>query len=111
MLEPRLIQIDDQNAPSIEAPGNELSCGASPGMAVTDQDYMVLQSSLESAHAKFLDQALQNELIGRSDEDEPDEQANRRDQHRIHKPGLPRHRHDVAVAHRGNADHGEIHDV
>lgn len=111
MFEPHVIEIDDQNATPVEASGNELSRGAPPGVAVADQDYMVLQSSLKSAHAKFLDQALQNQLIGRSDEDEPDEQANLRDQHRVHQPGLARHRHDVAVAHRGDADHREVHDV
>ena len=80
-------------------------------MTVADDDDVILQTALKLAHTKILDQTLQDQLIRRPDEDEPDEQANRRHQDRIDQPRLLRNRHDVAVANSGNADHGEVHDV
>ena len=56
--------------------------------AVAEHDDMVGELFLDASHAPFLPSAPDDVSIGRADEYEEDEDADRRDDHRFEQPGL-----------------------
>src|SRR5690606_11453072 len=74
-------------------------------------DDMVGELLLDAGHAPFLPTALEDDSIGRADEDEEDQDADRGDDHGFDQSRLAAHRHDVAVSGRRDRDHRKIDDV
>ena len=67
--------------------------------------------ALDAAHPPSLPDVAEQELIGGPEEDQPDEDADRRDEEGVEHPRPLGDRHDVAVADRGDGDHREVEHV
>ena len=71
----------------------------------------LLKVLLESCHMPSFPCPAENEGVGRADEDQHEEDADRRHHQRVEHAGVVGHRDDVAIAGGGDADHREIDDV
>ena len=69
---------------------------------------MILQFLNGPFHAVFLPKALDDHLVGRADEREDYQEANRRQQERIRQTRRRTHGNNVAIAHRGHRHQHEV---
>ncbi len=80
-------------------------------IAKAADDDMFVKTGLQRSHTVILHVAANDELVGRSQEQEPDGDPCRCHHEGVDESGSRSHRRDVAVAHRADRDHREIHDV
>jgi len=99
------IRVDDHDAMASQG---QLRGRIATAVAVAADDHMPGHLLLHPRHPPPLDPALQHQLVSGADEQQPHEQAHRRDERRIDQPRPVGHRHDVAIADGGDADRGEI---
>ena len=85
--------------------------GDRAAVAEAADDHVVLQVCLQTHDAPFLDEPLDDQLVRRPEEQQPDEDPHGRDKKSIDQPCLVRDRHDVAVADGRDRDHREIKNV
>ena len=79
--------------------------------AETGDDDMIVQIGLNACHAPPVEDVAEEEIIGGAEEEQHHEDADRRDDERVEHPRRIAHRHDIAVADRGDGDRGEIEHV
>ncbi|OHT17721.1 hypothetical protein BHE75_04671 [Sphingomonas haloaromaticamans] len=103
--------VDGDDAVGRRAAGDQLARGFRSAGAEAGDDDMVLQVALDHAHPELLPQALEHEVVGGSQEEQPYEQPDRRHHERIEHPRPIGDGNDIAEADGRDGDHREIEHV
>ena len=105
------VLVDDHQLLRLPAAQQQLGRGDGAAVPESAEDHVIAQVLLQSSHAPFLDDSLDDELVSRAEKDEPHEDPHGRDEERVDQPRRVGHGHDVAVTHGRDGDHREVDDV
>src|SRR5215208_4967648 len=110
-FDPVGIGVDDNDLCDIGASSEQFFESLLATAAKTREHDMIVQSSLNLPHAPVLPAVLEQKFRGRSEEDQPQEDADRRDQECVDQARPLAYRDDVAIADRRNGNHRQIDNV
>src|SRR6476469_7646004 len=110
-LDPLCIGVDDNDVASSDACGEQLLKSLLAAATEAREHDMIVQGSLDLPHAPILPPVLDQKFRGRSEEDEPQENAYRRYEEGVDQARPFAHWDDIAITDRRNGDHREIDDV
>ena len=111
LLEQLFLLVHDHDLLRRRTAAHELGGRGAPAVAVAADHHVVLELLLQARHADALQSLVEEQLEGRADEHQPDQQPGRGDDDGINEPRALGDGDDVAVADGGQAHHHEVDQV